>query len=476
MHRKTKVVCTIGPASSSYDRLCSLAESGMNVARLNFSHGSHREHSKVIENIKRLRQEKGFNIGILQDLSGPKIRVGELNETGIELKTGSYIRLVSDPATQTSEPAVPIQYSNLIRDVPAGATILLDDGLLALETQRIEKNSILCRVVHGGLLQSHKGVNFPGLTLSQTVPTPKDIEDLRYGLANCVDFVAQSFVQTADDIQRLKSLIQQQSSSAAVIAKLERGAALENLDAILQISDGVMVARGDLGIEADLSMIAIYQKQIVRQANFYGLFVITATQMLDSMIRQPMPTRAEVTDVSNAVYDGSDAVMLSGETSVGNYPIETVQIMRKIADNVENNLGLDRNWVRQESEDTSYSSEMAVASSACEAAERLQAKLIVAFSISGKTAKSIAMYRPSTPVIAMTPLQSTYHQLSIVWGIEAVLLPHFERDFLEAVRIGENLLKKMKYIEDGDLIVISAGIPAGEVGGTNVMKIHTVGA
>ena len=474
---KTKIVCTIGPASSSYECLQELVDSGMNVVRLNFSHGTYGDHLDIIQKIRRLRQQTGRNIGILQDLSGPKIRVGDLPAEGVDLPTGSTVFLMAGAGFEwTDKPlTIPVSYPALTNDVPTGSRILLDDGSIALEVRENTGERLRCSVVNGGTLRKHKGVNFPDQTLSQTVPTAKDLEDLSFGMRNDVDFVAQSFVQSAHDMLRLREAVKEEGGDVAIIAKLERSSALQNLDSILEVSDGVMVARGDLGIEADLSMIPIYQKLILRKANLGGLFAITATQMLDSMIRQPTPTRAEVTDVANATYDGSDAIMLSGETSVGKYPVETVRMMRTIANHVEDNLGLDRGWIREESPDLRYTNEMAVATSVCTAAEKIGAKLIIAYTISGKTAKTIAMYRPITPIVAITPKQSTHYQLSLVWGIRSILLPQLEADFVKSMQLGEIALKKHGFVQNGDQVVVSAGIPAGYAGGTNLMKIQIIG-
>jgi pyruvate kinase len=277
-------------------------------------------------------------------------------------------------------------------------------------------------------------------------------------------------------MEALREAVEQSAgeSKPCVVAKLERASALQNIDAIIAASDGIMVARGDLGIEADISMIPVYQKTTIRKANLVGIPVITATQMLDSMIRNPLPTRAEVTDVANAIYDGSDAIMLSGETAVGAYPLQAVQMMRRVADHVEENLDLDRGWIRAQEQEASYSTELAVAQSVCQTAERLGARCIVAQTISGATARLISMYRPATAIVAITPRESTFHQLSLVWGVEALLIRHFENDFLKTTAAGDRILLDRGYVEKGDLVVISAGIPAALSGGTNVMKLHTV--
>lgn len=477
MEQKTKIICTIGPSSWSSEKIEELVDAGMNVARLNFSHGTHEEKLEAIKKIKKIRRETGKNIGILQDLGGPKIRTGNLPEAGIDLPDGTTVRLLSGedflPGKEIIE--IPVSYTNLLEDIPEKSRILLDDGLLEFKVEKIIEPFLECRVIHGGILKTHKGVNFPGLTLTTTAPTEKDLEDLHFGLKHGVDFVALSFVQTADDILKLREEIKKHEGRVSVIAKLERGTAIENLNSILLVCDGVMVARGDLGIETDLSMIPIYQKMIVRRANLKGVIVITATQMLDSMIKNPMPTRAEVTDVANAIYDGSDAIMLSGETASGKYPLDSVKMMRRIADNVESNLGLDRSWVREEQEFGFFSGEMALASSVCVSAEKLNARLIVAHTLSGRTARLIAQFRPHTPIVAITPIEATLYQLSFVWGVRSILVPEFENDFLETVRKGDTALKEMGFVKDGDLVIISAGIPAARAGGTNAMKLHIVG-
>jgi pyruvate kinase len=476
MERKTKIICTIGPVSSTPDKLRLLAAEGMDVVRVNFSHGTHTSNLEIINNVKQLREQTGRNIGILQDLGGPKIRVGDLSPQGLRLPEGDTVRLASAPASDSPHlhGAIPINYPHLIADVPEGARILLDDGLLELRVEARTEDYLDCRVIHGGQLLSRKGVNFPDHVLTQRAPTSKDVADLQFGLDQKVDFVALSFVQQAEDLEVLREITASASAPPQLIAKLERAAAIRNLDAILDKSDGVMVARGDLGIEADLSMIPVFQKQIIRKSNMRGILAVTATQMLDSMIRNPLPTRAEVTDVANAIYDGSDAIMLSGETAAGAYPVESVRMMRRIADHVEQNLGLDRGWVRAEEEDCQYSPQLAVARSVCQTAERLKARCIVAQTISGRTARLISMYRPSVPIVAMTPLESTFRQLSLVWGVHALLLPRFEKDFLKTAAAGDQLLLKSGFADEGDLCVISAGIPALEPGGTNVMKLHVV--
>ncbi len=477
MGNKTKIICTIGPASSSVDTLRELVQAGMDIARLNFSHGNYDVHLGTIEKIRRIREETGRNIGILQDLSGPKIRTGNLPESGIELPTDSQVHL--KPGHEFSNdrvpPLVPVSYPSLLEDIGEGTRILLDDGLLELRVEKRASDRLECRVVNGGLLLAHKGVNFPGCTLSSRAPTQKDLEDLRFGLENGVDFVALSFVQNREDVEALRREIERRNGNVGVIAKLERKMALDNLDEILSVSDGVMVARGDLAIEAELTEIPIHQKKITHEANRRGVIAIIATQMLDSMIRNPLPTRAEVTDVANAIHDGADAIMLSGESAIGKYPVQAVKIMRRIADNIEEDIGVHRGWGHEERRLRYELVDMAVARSVCTSAEKLNASLIVAHTISGQTARLISQNRPSTPIVAVTPNESTFHQLSLVWGVEAVLMPGFDESFIEAVERGDRELVRRGMAKEGDLVIISAGIPPGKSGGTNVMKAHRVG-
>lgn len=477
MSNKTKIICTIGPASSSIETLRELVRAGMDVARLNFSHGNYEVHRNTIEKIRKIREETGKNIGILQDLSGPKIRTGNLPESGIELPTDSEVHL--EPGEQFSAgrvpPLVPVSYPSLLKDIEEGTRILLDDGLLEFCVEKRLPDRLECRVVNGGLLLAHKGVNFPRCTLSTRAPTQKDLEDLKFGIENEVDFVALSFVQSKEDVETLRREIEKLKGNVSVIAKLEREAALDNLDEILSVCDGVMVARGDLAIETELTEIPIHQKKITHEANRAGIIAIIATQMLDSMIRNPLPTRAEVTDVANAIHDGADSIMLSGETAIGKYPVQAVRIMRKIADNIEKDIGVHRGWGHEERRQKYGSVDMAVARSVCTSAEKLDASLIVAHTISGQTARLISQTRPSTPIVAVTPVESTFHQLSMVWGVEAVLMRGFDESFINTVIKGDRILAERKLAKEGDLVIISAGIPSGTTGGTNLMKAHIVG-
>lgn len=470
-----KKVCTIGPATNSRGMIEKLVDTGMNVARLNFSHGTHEDHREVIHMLQAVRRDRGVNLGILQDLSGPKIRVGDVGQ-GISLEDGSRALLVVDDGSVPPDGTrIPVQYPKLVEDGNVGNRILIDDGLIVLRVEIKKADGLECSVLHGGTVQSHKGVNFPDQVLSESAPTEDDLQDLTFGLNQGVDMVALSFVQQAADIRRLGRAMEERGRRVPIVAKIERSTALPNLEEIVREADALMVARGDLGVEAEISMIPIYQKQMVRIANYHGKPVITATQMLDSMMRNPRPTRAEVTDVANAIYDGTDAIMLSGETAVGRYPIETLGMMCRISTQVEKNLGLDRSWVREESGYFQYSAETALAAAAVKTAEAVDARFIVAPTMTGRTARLIAMHRPAIPIVGITPNRATYYQLSLVWGVRALHVEGTEQDLVQTIAKTERVLLSLGWVEKGDTVVVTAGVPAFVAGGTNVMKVHRIG-
>ena len=474
---RVKIIGTIGPACSDIDGIRSMVKSGMRVARINFSHDGHDDQRKRIELIKRVRKEEGVNVGIMQDLAGPKIRLGNFSGAGLSVDVGGHVTLITDPhmIPKMESFELPLPRPPLPENVPAGTNILIDDGLIELELERSRNGALECRVTQGGIIKPRKGVSFPGLLLALVVPTDKDNVDLLFGIENEVDMVAQSFVQTAEDINQLKQILAEAGSKAAVIAKLETKLALKNLDSILEASDGVMVARGDLGVETDLSMIPVHQKTIVRKAIAQGKLVVVATQMLESMTHSAKPTRAEATDVANAVYDGVDAIMLSGETAVGKHPAKVIDMASMIARNVENNLGLDHVLSIRNTDASADAYEMAVARSVCVAARQIEAVCIVAHTLSGKTARLIAQNRPLQPIVAITPVPDTYYLLSLVWGTTGLLVPDFEKSFIDTIRKGDQALLASGLARKGDTVVVTAGIPEGQSGGTNAMKVHRVG-
>jgi pyruvate kinase len=477
MNTRVKKICTIGPASRDPAIMERLVDQGMNIARLNFSHGDHTAHGKDIDALKALRERRGINLGILMDLSGPKIRLGAIRDEPVSVATGQTIKLYIGTESKAGVPdEFPVNYPHLLSDVKPGKRILIDDGLVILTVSSVGRDALVCTVEHGGEMRSHKGVNFPEQKLTATAPTEKDLDDLRFGLAAGVDMVALSFVQTAEDITRLREEMEKADRIVPIIAKIERPTALEELDEILNAADAIMVARGDLGIEADISMIPIYQKKMIRACNLKGKPAITATQMLDSMIRNPTPTRAEVTDVANAVYDNTDAIMLSGETAMGAFPVEAIAMMDKIAFQVETNPLFGKPRIDRNLLPARENSEQALAASAVDIAASVGARYIVAPTITGHTARLVSNNRPDTPILAVTSSESLYYQLSLLWGVEAMLLPETESTFMGTITKIEKALLARKMVKKGEYIVVAAGMPPHKAGGTNVVKVHKIGS
>ncbi len=479
MRTRVKKICTIGPACRDPAILEKLLDRGMDIARLNFSHGTHETHGQDIRALKALRARRGVNLGILMDLSGPKIRLGEVRGEPVTVSDGQEIRLF--PGTE-SRPGVsgafPVVYPHLSADGRPGKRILIDDGLVVLTVRASDADGLVCVVEHGGPIRSRKGVNFPGQVLSATAPTEKDLDDLRFGLAAGADMAALSFVQSADDIRALRSAMENAGRIVPIIAKIERPTALERFDEILSEADAVMVARGDLGIEADISRIPVYQKQMIRACNLKGKPVITATQMLDSMIRNPTPTRAEATDVANAVCDNTDAVMLSGETAIGAFPVESIAMMDEIVCRVEADPDLRRPWVERVPAPGRESSEEALAKSTVDISAAVGARYIVAPTRTGQTAGLVSNARPGVPVLAVTASEAIFHQMSLLWGVEALLLPETESEttFLDTVERIEQALLKRRLVEPGEFVVVVGGMPPHRTGGTNVVKVHRIGS
>ncbi|MEP1141602.1 MAG: pyruvate kinase, partial [Balneola sp.] len=418
--RRTKIVCTIGPSCNTEAKIEQLLLHGMNVARVNFSHGSHKDHEKVIKFIRKVAKTHKYSVPVLMDLQGPKIRVGTMRNGGQVLKTGSTISITGEEIEGTPT-KIPIDYSNLVKEAEVGNTILLDDGLLEFEIISKSENELKAKVIVGGLLKSRKGVNLPNVKISIPALTEKDIKDLEFGIKQDVDIIALSFVRSAKDIRDIVSRVRAAGSQASIIAKIEKPEALEVIDEIIEECDGIMVARGDLGIEIPTEQVPIVQKTLIEKCRMAGKPVITATQMLDSMINNPRPTRAESSDVANAVLDGTDAVMLSGETAAGKYPMEAVNVMDKICRKVEenrlnlyNSLAFDKpEWrEKQVVESLSYS--------CVSIAENVEAKVIGTLTNSGSTARRIAKFRPKAPIIAFTESQKVRRQLNLVWGVYSV--------------------------------------------------------
>ncbi len=465
---RTKIVCTLGPVSQSEEVLREMIRAGMDVARVNFSHGDRETHVRSIALVRRLAEEEGKVVAVMQDLQGPRVRVGEIKGGKVMLKEGRDFTLTTRQVLG-DEREVTVLYPRLPQEVRTGDHILLDDGLLDLEVVGATDTDVCCRVVTGGVLRSRKGITLPHSPLSLPSLTDKDKEDLLVGVENEVDYIALSFVRCAEDILELKKLLAKHGAQIPVIAKIEKREAVANFDEILSVSDGAMVARGDLGVETPAEMVPIYQKMIIKKCNQVGKPVITATQMLDSMIHHPRPTRAEASDVANAILDGTDALMLSGETAVGKYPVESVRIMAKIATTTERELPL-KGWFVSEHPSTLTD---AIGRATCEMAAELSAKAIITPTTSGYTARMVAKYRPVIPIIAPTPVPETRRRLALVWGVYSLLVRKFTTtDEMIATTVqaalDEGLVKK------GDLVVITAGVPMGGPGRTNMIKVHLV--
>jgi pyruvate kinase len=477
--RKAKIVCTIGPASDQPAILDRLIEGGMDVARLNFSHGTHEWHGRAVKAIREAAGRRRAAVAIIQDLQGPRIRVGTVAEGGVNLVSGQTVRLVAGQAQAAATSDIPVTYANLAQDVKPGARILIDDGLIELVTTAVTAKSdstVECKVVTGGLVTSHKGLNLPGTFVSEPTLTDKDRDDLRFGLAQGVDYVALSFARGPDDVIEAKELIAEYGGDVPVIAKIERPEAIDHLEALLEEADGVMIARGDLGVEMGPEAVPLLQKRIILEANRRRRLVITATQMLESMTHQPSPTRAEASDVANAVFDGTDAVMLSAETAVGRYPVEAVRVMDRIVRKAEegDEKCADPNSVRRaETARGPVSFPEAVCAAAFSAAALTTASAIVAFSESGPTALLMSKQRPIPPILALTPFEAVRQRMALYWGVVPHTMPQIDTTD-ERVREAERRLKSEGLVTSGQRIVILSGTQIGQPGGTNFMKLHQV--
>ena len=469
--RRTKIVCTIGPAITK-EIFPAMVEAGLNVARLNFSHGTHDEHQARFDMIRAASREAGRPVAILQDLAGPKIRLGEINPEPINLVTDQIFTLTKRPIVGNQEECS-VNTPEIIEATPVGATVLLADGALELQVVEKSPDSLKCRVVVGGHLSSHKGINLPSIPLPISALTAKDREDLAFGLELGVDLVALSFVRSAADVVELKELIASRGLSIPVIAKIEKPEAVDHIKDILVVADGIMVARGDLGVETPLRQVPMVQKLLIREANRLGKPVITATQMLASMVNNPRPTRAEVSDVANAILDGTDAVMTSEETAVGHYPVEAVRFLDGIARTTEAKFPYN-DWLMQHSQQVTNTIADAISLAACEMARDLQAKVIFASTASGGTARLISRFRPAMPVMAVTTQEEIQRRLCLSWGVSTILVD-------EGLETVDQMLEKVKtlavtqgHLTKGDRLVITAGTPLGATGATNLIKADSV--
>jgi pyruvate kinase len=442
--------------------------SGLNVARLNFSHGSYENHGQMVKLLRSLSEELDLPLTILQDLQGPKIRVGKLPDEGIPLQEGASITLVPLAEWKGQENTVGIDYPYVAEEAEAGTQVLLDDGLLELKVEQVKGNEVLCQVVEGGILKSHKGVNFPNLNLRLPSLTEKDKKDLEFGISQGVDIFSLSFVRKPEDIQALKAFLAERGAKIPVLAKIEKPQAVDHLEAIVDECDAIMVARGDLGVEMRPEKVPLIQKRIIRMCNQKGIPVITATQMLDSMIRNPRPTRAEASDVANAIIDGTDAVMLSGESAVGDYPIQAVQMLARIATDIEPEITFTNYPPRNR--DKAHA--LAEAINAIEKVLDLQC--IVALTETGYSAKLAAAERPSVPVVAMTPHLEVYHRLNLVWGVRPILFEYDHPTLEELIAQMEATLKHRNYVASGDRVLVLGGFPLRQSKSTSFLDIHTI--
>jgi len=467
---RTKIVCTLGPSSDDEVTVHAFVEAGMAVARINFSHGSHDDHARRIGLVRRAAADTGRVVAVLADLQGPKLRVGALPPEGVMLVEGQTVTLSSQEADST---AIPLPHPEVIRDVQPGDRILLDDGLLELKVIDHDATSLRAQVVTGGVLLSRKGLSLPHTSLKLPSVTAKDQADAAFALEQEVDYFALSFVRCADDVCNLRDWLTARGADTPIIAKIEKPEALVCIEEILAASDGLMVARGDLGVEAPAEEVPIAQKQIIRACNAAGKPAITATQMLDSMIRNPRPTRAEASDVANAIFDGSDAIMLSGETAMGRYPLAAVQTMARIAAVAEQNIPYGE-WLQRTMQAASRGVTDAISQVVCELAAELGAAAIITSTMSGSTAQQIARHRPVTPIIAPTPSPRTCRQMALVWGVEPLLVDQFD-DTDTMICTAVEAARGRGLVQDGDLAIITAGVPVGGAGLTNMIKVHHVG-
>ena len=467
--RKTKIICTMGPATDNIEVLRAMARAGMNVARFNFSHGSHEEHKQRIDRVKAVREEYNLPIALLLDTKGPEIRTGDMQDGKIFLKKGEQIRLTPRACLGTPS-KISITYPDLYQDVQAGTSILIDDGLIELRVEQTQEQDILCRVLNDGAVSNHKGINVPDVHLSIPYLSDKDKADIQFGIEQGVDFVAASFVRTADDVQQLRMLLDENGGAHInIIAKIENQQGVENIDGIVSLADGVMIARGDMGVEIPAEDVPPIQKMLIKKVASAGKQVITATQMLDSMMKNPRPTRAEVTDVANAIYDGTGAIMLSGETAAGLYPVEAVTMMARIAERTENDIDYrKRFFVRTRKANPDITD--AICHATCTTAYDLNARDIVTVT---KSARRVARYRPSCGIIGCTPTKKVWYQLNLAWGVTPVLLSETD-DVFDLFDSALETAKNQGLMQSGDLAVITSGVPIGVSGTTNMIRVQVV--
>ncbi|MET8553461.1 pyruvate kinase [Streptomyces sp. NPDC004959] len=471
--RRAKIVCTLGPATDSYDQIKALVEAGMDVARFNLSHGSYAEHEERYHRVREAAEETGRSVGILADLQGPKIRLGRFSEGPVLLERGDTFTITTEDGHLGDRTSCGTTYAGLAADVTPGERVLVDDGKVCLQVTAVEGPRVRTTVVEGGMVSDHKGLNLPGVAVSVPALSEKDIEDLRWALRTGADVIALSFVRSARDIVDVHRVMREEGRRLPVIAKVEKPQAVENIEEIVDAFDGIMVARGDLGVEMPLEAVPLVQKRAIKLAKRNAKPVIVATQMLDSMIENSRPTRAEASDVANAVIDGTDAVMLSGETSVGKYAVETVRTMGRIVEAAEEEI-LDKGLPPLTDRNKPRTQGGAVARAAAEMGDFLGARFLVAFTQSGDTVRRLSRYRSPIPLLAFTPDPATRAQLNLSWGVETFLGPHVDSTDAMVEQVDDMLLK-LGRCEPGDVVVITAGSPPGIAGTTNLVRVHHIG-
>lgn len=473
LKKKTKIVCTIGPSSENEAVLKELIANGLNVCRLNFSHGSHPEHQAKIDLIKKVRKETDQPIAILLDTKGPEIRTGKFDAEEILLEEGQTFTLTTEDIIGNKEISS-ISYKGLVRDVKRGNTILIDDGLISMEVQKVTDKDIVCLVKNSGIIKNNKGINVPNVKINLPAITQKDKEDIIFGIENNIDFIAASFVRKASDVLAIREILEEYDAEhIQIISKIENQEGVDNIDDILQVTDAIMIARGDLGVEIPTEDIPIVQKMIIKKCNLLSKPVITATQMLDSMIRNPRPTRAEVTDVANAIYDGTDAIMLSGETASGKYPVEALKTMSRIASKTETTLDYSK-MTSERAKNRSVNITNAISHATCTTADDIGASAIITATESGYTARMVSSYRPSQQIIGVVNDEVVLRQMGIVWGIVPLNIERRVDSTDELFDVSIDSATKEELIKSGDVVVITAGVPLRQTGSTNLIKVHVV--
>ncbi len=471
--RKTKIICTLGPVSNTRETIERLLDAGMNVARFNFSHGSHESHRQSLEILRELGRERGAPIAAMLDTKGPELRLGLFENSPVRLVEGQEFVLTAREVAGGAACAS-VSYRELPKDVKPGDKILLDDGLIELKVNSVSDGDIMCEVLNGGEISDRKSVSVPGVELSMPYLSPQDAADVEFGIEAGFDFIAASFVSRARDILEIRSILKRKSrENVLIIAKIENSQGVSNIEEILNVADGIMIARGDMGVEIDYELLPELQKSLIKRCYQRGKMVITATQMLESMLHNPRPTRAEISDVANAVYDGTSALMLSGETAAGKYPVKAVEVMARIAGTTENVINYRRRFETAQYADERKNITNAISHATCTTAYDLGAACIITVSMSGRSARNISKYRPGVPILACTPSESTYRQLALSWGVIPVLIDEaYELDRL--FEVAEKRAREAGLVARGDVAVMSIGVPLGITGSTNLLKVQVI--